>query len=135
MQKFWKINDSKYNTLIFIKENCIYKGNPKPEELNTLNTETSNLTFLEQLFSILYSYIKTVENQDGKNHIKIYFGKESKEELIIEDQHTKKEVFEFLKQDHPNLNYSSALPSVFKYAKAPLFALLFVSGIFIWSLY
>ncbi|MFT4612746.1 MAG: hypothetical protein ACI9OT_002136, partial [Gammaproteobacteria bacterium] len=41
MQKFWKINDSKYNTLIFIKENCIYKGNPKPEELNTLNTETS----------------------------------------------------------------------------------------------
>ena len=135
MQKFWKISDSKSNELIFIKDSTIYKGNPKQEELNKLNSESINLAFLENLFSIPYSYIKRIENQSGKNEIKIFFGKESEEELIIKDKNTKNEIFEFIKQDNPNFKYSSELPSVLKYAKAQLFALLFTTGIFLWSLY
>ncbi len=135
MQKFWKISDSKSNKLIFIKDKTIYKGNPKQEELNKLNSESTNLTFLENLFSIPYSYIKRIENQSGKNEIKIFYGKDSEDELIIKDKNTKSEIFEFIKQDNPNFKYSSELPSVLKYAKAQLFALLFTTGIFLWSLY
>nr|WP_321230720.1 hypothetical protein [uncultured Psychroserpens sp.] len=135
MHKFWKLSDSRSNKLIFIKDKCIYKGNPNPVELNKLNTQSSNLAFLENLLSIPYSYIKSIENQEGKNQIKIFFGKESEEELIINNENTKKEVFNFLKQDNPSFKYSSETPSVLKYAKAPLFALLFISIIFIWSLY
>ena len=135
MQKFWKISDSKSNKLIFIKDQTIYKGNPKQEELNRLNSESTNLAFLENIFSIPYSYIKRIENQSGKNEIKIYFGNDSEEELIIKDENTKTEIFEFIKQDNPNLKYSSELPSVLKYAKAQFFALLFTTGIFLWSLY
>ncbi|MBU3012315.1 hypothetical protein KO506_12940 [Polaribacter vadi] len=135
MKKFWKINDSKSNKLIVIKDNGIYKGNPKQEELNKLNSESTNLTFLENIFSIPYSYIKKIENQKGKNEIKIFFGNDSEEELIVKEEKIKTEIFEFLKQDIPNLKYSSELPSVFKYAKAQFFALLFITGIFLWSLY
>jgi hypothetical protein len=135
MNKFWKIKDSKTNKLIFIKDKTIYKGNPKQEELNKLNSESTNLSFLENIFSIPYSYIKVIENQSGKNEIKIFFGKDSEEELIIKDKNTQNEIFEFIKQDNPNFKYSSELPSVLKYAKAQLFALLFTTGIFSWSLY
>ena len=135
MQKFWKISDSKSNKLIFIKDKTIYRGNPKQEELNRLNSESINLSFLENLFSIPYSYIKGIENQSGKNEIKIFYGKDSEDELTVKDENTKNEIFEFIKQDNPNFKYSSKLPSFLKYAKAPLFALLFTTGIFIWSMY
>ncbi|WP_405246673.1 hypothetical protein [Cellulophaga sp. Asnod2-G02] len=135
MQKFWKISDSKSNKLIFIKDKTIYKGNPKQEELNRLNSETTNLAFLENLFSIPYSYIKEIENQSKKNEIKIFFGNDSEEELSIKDNNTKTEIFEFIKQENPNFKYSSELPSVLKYAKTQFFALLFTTGIFLWSLY
>ncbi|WGH75638.1 hypothetical protein P8625_00305 [Tenacibaculum tangerinum] len=135
MHKFWKISDSKSNKLIFIKDQTIYKGNPKQEELNRLNSESTNLAFLESIFSIPYAYIKRIENQRGKNEIKIFFGNDSEEELIIKDENTKTEIFEFIKHDNPNLKYSSELPSVLKYAKAQFFALLFTTGIFLWSLY
>jgi len=135
MQKFWKINDSKSNTLIFIKDKTIYKGNPKQDELNKLHPESSDLSFLDTLFSIPYSYIKRIENQIGQNEIKIFYGKDSEDELIIEDKNTRNNVFEFIKKDNPNFKYSTELPSVLNYIKAQLFALLFSSGIFIWSLY
>jgi len=135
MEKFWKISDSKSNKLIFIREKTIYKGNPKQEDLDKLNYESTDLTFLENLFSIPYSYIKRIENQVDKNQIKIFFGKNSEEQLIIKDQNVKNEVFDFIKQDNPSFEYISELPSVFFYAKPQFFALLFTIIIFLWSLY
>ncbi|MEP1489059.1 MAG: hypothetical protein ABJK28_11580 [Algibacter sp.] len=135
MQKFWKISDSKSNKLIFIKDKTIYKGNPKQEELNKLNSESTNLDFIENLFSIPYSYIKRIENQSGKNEIKIYYGNGSEDEIIVKDKSIKHEIFEFLKIDLPNFHYVSKIPSILNYGKPQFFALLFMTGIFLWSLY
>jgi hypothetical protein len=135
MHKIWKFKESTSNKVILIQDKVIYKGNPKENDLNRVNSETSDFTFLKDLFSIPYSYIKQIENQSGKNYIKIFFGKESEEELYIDSDIIKKEVFEFLKNDNQNLKYSIEIPTVMQYAKAQLFALLTISGIFIWSLY
>ncbi|SFW74199.1 hypothetical protein SAMN02927921_03869 [Sinomicrobium oceani] len=135
MQKFWKISDSKSNKLIYIKDKTIYKGNPKQEDSNQLDFQSSDLTFLKSLFSIPYSYIKRIENQSEKNEIKIFFGNDSEEELIVKDKNVKQEIFEFLKSDLPNFNYIFKLPSVFNYGKSQFFAILFITGIFLWSLY
>lgn len=135
MQNYWKIRNSKSNKLIFIKDKCIYKGNPKEDVLQKLNSESSNLDFLTNLFSIPYSYIKRIENQTGKDDIKIYFGSDSEDELTIKDATVKQEVFDFLKQELPNFKYTSKMPSVLKYAKAQFFALLFTSALFVWSMY
>ncbi len=135
MQNFWELKDSKSNKLIFIKDKIIYKGNPKQYDLDKLNLESSNLSFLENLFSIPYSYIKRIENQSEKNEIKLFYGNNSEDELIINDKNIKQEIFDFLKNDLSNFNYSSKLPSVLNYGKAQFFALLFMTGIFLWSLY
>jgi hypothetical protein len=135
MNKFWKIRDSKSNKLVYIKDNTIYKGNPSLDELNKLNSETSNLTFLESLFSIPYSYIKRIENQSGKNEIKIYYGNDSEDEIKVEDHKIKQEIFQFLKNDLTDFTYISKIPSVLSYGKKQFFALLFMTGIFLWSLY
>ncbi|WP_299522856.1 hypothetical protein [Winogradskyella sp.] len=135
MQKFWKLSQSKSNKLIFIKDQCIYKGNPKQEELQKLNEHTTNLDFLKNLFSIPYAYIKQIENQKGKDYIKIFYGSGSEDELVIKDSNIKKEVFDFLRQDMSKFKYSSGLPSALKYAKAQFFALLFTTLLFIASLY
>lgn len=135
MHKIWKLRDSKTNKLIVIKDKSIYKGNINENDFNRIDSEITDFSFLKELFSIPYSYIKTVENQNGKNHIKIFFGNDSEEELFFNDDNLKNEVFEFIKNDNPNFKFKSELPSVIKYAKAQLFALLFLTGIFIWSLY
>jgi hypothetical protein len=135
MHKIWKLKESKSNKVILIKDKIIYKGNPKENDLSRLISETNDFTFLQDLFSIPYSYIREIENQSGKNYIKIFFGNDSTEELYIDNETIKNEVFEFLKIDNQNLRYSTETPSVLNYAKAQLFALLSISGIFIWSLY
>lgn len=135
MHKYWKQKDSKSNKLILIKDKCIYKGNPKEEELQRLNEQSTQLDFLKNLFSIPYSYITLIENQTGKDYIKIYFGNGSEDELIIKDKNTKQEVFDFLKSESPKFKYSSELPSSFKYAKPQFFAMLFTTLLCIASLY
>ena len=135
MYKIWKLKESKSNKLILIKNKVIYKGNPKENDLNRVNLETIDFAFLKDLLSIPYSYIKRIENQSGKKYLKIFFGNNSEEELYIDNENIKKEVFEFIRSDYQNLKYSTEIPSVINYAKAQFFALLSITGIFIWSLY
>ena len=135
MHKIWKIKESKSNKMILIKDKIIYKGNPKENDLNRVNSETIDFTFLKDLFSIPYSYIKKIENQSGKNRIKIFFGNDSEEEIYVDNENIKNDIFQFLKTDNHNLKYNAEIPSVISYAKAQIFALLSTSAIFIWSLY
>ncbi|KZS40300.1 hypothetical protein AWE51_04915 [Aquimarina aggregata] len=138
MNKVWKLSESKSDKLILIKNQTIYKGNPGKEKINkfSLDVETySNNEIEKELFGIPYHYIKKVINQKGIKHIKVLFGNDSEEELIIEDEKIKNEIFEFLKKDIIELKYKLELPSFFNYCKAQIFAILILTGIFIWSMY
>lgn len=135
MYKIWNLKESKSNKIILIKDNVIYKGNPKEDDFNKTNLETTNLSFLKDLFSIPYSYIRKIENQNGKNYIKISFGNDSEEELNIENENIKNEIFEFIRTDNPDLKYHSETPGILKYIKAQIFVLLSITGVFVWSLY
>lgn len=135
MHKFWKIRDSKANRLILIKEKTIYIGNPKQDVLNKLNSETTNFTFLEGFFSIPYGIIRRIENPCGKNKIKIFYGSDSDEDLILKDKLMTTEIFEFLKHENPKFDYGSELPTVTNYIKPQLFALFITTALFFWCLY
>ncbi|MRX67382.1 hypothetical protein SAMN06265349_1011067 [Flavobacterium resistens] len=136
MHKIWKLKNLKSNDkVIVIKDNIIYKGNLQENELNRINSETHDFTFLKDLFSIPYAYIKQIENQDEKNYIKIFFGRDSEEIIYIDNENIKNEVFEFIKLNNPHFKYSAETPDSISYAKAQFFALLSISVIFIWSLY
>lgn len=135
MMKFWKIKESKFNRLILIKDQSIYKGNPSIEDLDKFTSGAKEIPFENKLFSIPYSYISMVENQRGNPEIKIYYGNKSEEELKIENQMVKQDVFDYLKRDLNGFKYRSFVPGVFKYAKAQFFALILVTAVFLIALY
>jgi hypothetical protein len=135
MNQIWKPSEPKSDKLVLIQNNCIYKGNPTREELNSINIDSLNVEKLKNVFSIPFGYIKKIENQKKSNQIKIYLGSKSEDEIKLENDTQKNEVFNFLKQELPNFKYRSALPSVFKYAKPQIFGILIASGIFIWAMY
>ena len=135
MVKFWTLKNNKNVEVILIDDVNIYKGKIKAEILNHFSRQVEKNIIPEGLFSIPFSYITRIENQENKNKIKIYFGKESEEDLIFENKAVKKEVFDYLKENIHNLNYLKETPSLFKYAKPQIFAILFTLGIYLWSLY
>jgi hypothetical protein len=135
MIKFWNIKKKRNIDIILVNETSVFKGKIKNEELNHFSKLIENKKIPENLFEIPFSYIKKIQSQENKNYIKIYFGKESKEELICENENLKKEIFNYLKENISTLSYSKEIPSIFKYAKPQLFSILFTLGVFLWSLY
>lgn len=135
MIKFWSIRKNKKIDVILIDEKSIHKGRITPEELSHFSKKVTNNDVPEGLFEIPFSYIKRVENQENKKDIKVFYGDSSEEELTSTNQLQKNEIFTYLKEAVPNMKYSKGLPSIFRYAKPQLFAILFTTGIFLWSLY
>tara|TARA_R110002073_G_scaffold108336_5_gene243456 strand:+ start:26170 stop:26778 length:609 start_codon:yes stop_codon:yes gene_type:complete len=135
MMKFWSIKKNKKIDVILIDEKSIHKGKITSEELSHFSKKVANNNVPEGLFEIPFTYIKRVENQENKKDIKVFYGDSSEEELTSTSQLQKNEIFTYLKEAVPNMKYSKELPSIFRYAKPQLFAILFTTGIFLWSLY
>ncbi len=133
--KSWNIKKGKKINVIVIGEKSIYKGKLNPEEFTNFSRKITENIVPKSFFEIPFSYIKRVENQENKKDIKVFYGDSSEEELTSIDQVQKNEIFNYLKEVIPNMKYSKELPSIFKYAKPQLFAILFITGIFLWSLY
>jgi len=134
MKKYWLLKE-KSNQLICIIDDTIYIGNPKNINDPKLVSDIEKGMIPENFFSIPYGYIKSIENQEGKNIIKINFGNDSEEELRIKDQHKKKEIFECLKNDLSKFEYNQQTPSIFKHAKPQIFAIIITTGLFLWTFY
>ncbi len=135
MTKIWKFESSKKNNIIVIDNQKIYKGIIDKNEFNYLNKEKIDTNILKKLFPIPYSYIKLIENQKGNEFIKIYFGVNSEEELFFDNEKVKDEVFEYLKSDFNLAYYSKEIPTIYRYAKPQIFALIIVTLLYFWSVY
>ena len=135
MIKFWNSKNNKNIDIVLIDDTSIYKGKIKPEDLNNFSKQVENNKVPDGLFGIPFSYITRIENQEGKKDIKVYFNSDSEEELISKNSEIKNVIFSYLKEVIPNMNYAKKTPSFFKYVKPQLFAILFTTSIFLWSLY
>lgn len=135
MHKFWKQGQSKQNNLILIKNEIIYTGNLDKEDFIKLTSESKELHFLPKLFSIPFSYISKIENQEGNKFLCLHLGSESQEEIYFIEDSLKKEVFQYLRRELHKFDYIKEKTSVLKYAKAPLMAILITSVLFAWVLY
>jgi hypothetical protein len=133
--KYWFSNQTK-DYLIIIHNETIYSGSikkyNKKEVINSLNNEE----IPGFLFSIPFSYVKSIESPVERNNILIIFGNSSsEEELIVDNLNIKQEIFSYLKEVFPKLEYVKRKPSIFNHAKPQFFAILFSSGLFAWIFY
>lgn len=89
MKKYWLIKDGK-NLLIAIAENTIYVRSVEKYDESKLLRDLDAGIIPDNIFNILFSRIRSVENSQGKNIIVIHYGDDLSEELIINDIEIKK---------------------------------------------
>ena len=134
MKRYWLIN-KKTPYLIAISESEIISGSIKKHDKNQLLGNLGKGIFPDDIFSIPFSYIKSVENSRGKKIITINYGKESTENIETGDEKLNKEIFNLIRNTLTKFDYSERKPSMYRHAKPQFFAILVVTGLFLWSFY
>lgn len=130
---YWFLNDKKL--LIAITEDSVYVGSIKKYIQSDIINSLEKGKVPNEIFSIPFTYIKSIENPEGKNKMTIFYGDDSSEEISIKNSKVKEAVFVSLKERLSKFRYINEKPSIIKHTKPQLFAILFVTGIFIWVFY
>ncbi|THD30001.1 hypothetical protein [uncultured Flavobacterium sp.] len=133
--KIWQSNVKSDDKIIAFYNKTIYKGNPKPDEVEKIVRELTIGKQTSSLFGIPQKLLKEINFEVGKNHIEVLFGLDSIEYLKINDVDKKQEIFDFLRAEIPNSRYEVEKYSKFKAGKKPLFAMAFILILFCWALY
>ena len=134
MKKYWLIKDGK-NLLIAIAENTIYVGSVEKYDESKLLRDLDAGIIPDNIFNILFSRIRSVENSQGKNIIVIHYGDDLSEELIINDIEIKKEIFSQLRISLSKFDYIEKTPSKFEHARPQILAIIILTGLYLWVLY
>lgn len=129
MKNYWFIRE-KETHLIAVTSDHLVCGNIKNHiELN-LTIELDKGDFPKDIFSVPFSYIKTIENHVNSERIIINYNKDSSHVIEIHDSNVKSDVFKLLREKLTKFSYSENTPSIFKHAKAQIFALIILTCIF-----
>ncbi len=134
MKTYW-LPSSDTGRLIALSEHRLIYGLIKGYDKNHLLSNAKKGIFPEDIFSIPYSYIRSIENPEGKTYIRINYGQDSSEEIKTENEKVKDEVFYSLKTHFPTFTYSEQTPSIYRHGKPQFFAILILTGLFLWTLY
>lgn len=137
MDKIWKPTGKKSDKLIIIHNNRVCKGSPSADIMNRLmiESEEAKNEVLQSLHGIPYDYIHEVINQKGVNHIRLVLGKDLEEELFVEDETVKDEIFEYLKSELSTFHYTSEMPNTFTYVRPKIIGIVVLTAIFLWAAY
>lgn len=134
MKKYWLIDRNKPH-LVALSENALISSNIKKYDKNQLLSNLDKGIFPDDIFSIPFSYISSVEHPNGKESIKVNYGNDSTEDIEIGDEKISEEIFNVIRNTLIKFNYSEKKPSIYKHAKPQIFAILIVTGLFFWSFY
>lgn len=130
MKNYWFIRE-KETHLIAVTSDHLVSGNIKNHiELNLI-IELDKGEFPKDIFSVPFSYIKTIENHVNSKRIVINYSKDSSHIIEINDSNVKSDVFNLLREKLTKFSYSENTPSIFKHVKAQIFALIILTCIFI----
>jgi hypothetical protein len=132
----WRSENKGDDKIIAYVNETIYKCNPKESEIeNTFYNLKSNVPPANNFTSIPLSYLKEIHLEENRNYIEILFGKDSSEQLIVNDSVVKNEIFEFFKTNIPRTKFSIEKYSKLRAGKKPVIAMLVVLAICAWTLY
>lgn len=135
MNKTWISREKGDDKLIGIANEVIYKVNPKMDEISDYAERIKQNKISQDILSIPFSYIKSIQHQEGKKYIQVFFGHESEEHLRIKDTTKRFEVFKHFKENIPSIAYEREEYSALKAGRKPLIALIILSLLFAWTLY
>ena len=135
MDKIWISSESKSDKIISVSEKGIYKANPKPDQIIEFKRELESNRIPKDMFFIPFSYIKLIQLEQKKKFIQVDFGLNSEEHFKIEDDLKRIEIFNYLKENIPGLNFNEENHSALRVSRKPLWALFIFGTIFAFTLY
>ena len=137
MIEVWTSNEKGNDKLIAFANNTIYKANPKTDEetdslARGLKSESFDSTKLWEIKTI---HCKEIRLEEGKPYIEIFWNKDGEEQLRITDEYKRHKVFEFIKVNTPNSEFSIDKWNAFRAGRKPMIAFFIVLGLFLWTLF
>jgi hypothetical protein len=131
----WTSTQKKDTKIVAVKDQVIYLFNPKETEIDNYVSDLKMKRIPQKnVMSIPFRYINVINFYEHKNKIEILFGS-STEEFIVSDPAKRVEIFTYLMQNIPGIQYSVVPVSGLEAGKKPMIALFVVLGLFIWSYY
>jgi hypothetical protein len=134
MNIIWINTENGEDKIIAISNEKILKANPKTEKIELCITDIKNDIVNKDVFGIPLSYIKSIQLQENKKYIQVFYGQDSEEYLRINDDAKRKEIFEYFKDNISSTEYRIEAFNNTKSAKKPLIAIVIVIVLFIWTL-
>jgi hypothetical protein len=133
--EIWRSDKKGDDRIVAYVNQTIYKGNPKASEIDNCIFELKNIkTSPPSLFAIPIHYIHAIQMQENKKYIEVLFKGDS-EHLRINNDTSRNEVFDYLKNNMPGTSYSLIKYSKLKAGKKPLIAMLVITAIFLYTLF
>jgi hypothetical protein len=135
MNKIWINTEKGDDKIIALSNNKILKANPKENMEHQYEIDIKNDVISNDVLSIPFSYIKSIQLQDNKKYIQVFFGQESEEYLKIKDDTKRKEIFDYFKDNIPLTTYRVEKYSNSKKANKPLIAGVVIFVLYLWTVY
>ena len=133
MKRVWINAEKGDDKIIAVAKDKILKANPKAHNLHQYEVDIMNDRVADDVFGIPFQYIKSIQLQDNKKYIQVYFGQESEEHIRIRDDARRQEVFDSFKEIIPNTTYKVEKFCNTSAVKKPLIAMAVIFLLFLWT--
>ena len=135
MNKTWINAEKGDDKIIALSNNKILKANPNEHRIHQYEIDIKNDIISNDVLGIPFSYIKSIQLQENKKYIQVFFGQGSEEYFRINDDSKRKEIFDYFKNNIPLTAYRIEKYSNSKTAKKPLIAGIIIFALFLWTVY
>lgn len=134
--KTWISEEKSDDKIVGYLNDTIYRVNPKAKEIAGVAYDfTMNIAPTKHFTAVPMYYVKQIDQEEGMNYLVVHFGSGSYEHLRIKDPAIRNEVFNYFKDNLPNVTFQVDKHSKSSAGKKPLIAMCIVLAIFLWTLY
>jgi len=132
LEKIWYNEVNRDHNFLVFNDNKIYRLKTKPENRYHIKRELDKGTINNKFLALPLSYIKKIEYREDDIHLRLFYGKDSEDEIIISNPKLREEIFLYLKAKTNHVKFEIQTSSLLKRIMKPLIALCVVLGIFIY---
>ncbi|MBR8533934.1 hypothetical protein KDU71_00045 [Carboxylicivirga sediminis] len=132
LEKTWYNNTNRDHNFVVYNDHKIYRLKAKPENHHHINRELSVGSINQNFIALPISYIKRIEYRADNINLRIFYGKNSEDEIRISQPKLREDIFLYLKSKTKHAKFEVDTPGLLKRIRKPLIALCVVLGIFLY---
>lgn len=132
IEKLWYNELKGDHNFVLFNDDKLYRLKAKPDSHYRIKRELEKGSIDKQFIALPLSYIKRIEYREEDVNLRIFYAKNSEDEIKISSAKLRKDIFFYLKERTQHLKAEVYQPGLLKRIKRPLIALGVILGIFIY---